>query len=227
MRDKLKKDPAKTAPKTDRSEDDDRSTKKFVMGMIALIILSVLGGGAVLLWLTGQFIEQSNKNKSQDITIGLLEKKKQALESLKPNYEKINAKDANNKSDASLILNAMPDNQAYDQLIAMIERMGGESGGRVTAIASEVGKSSGTSAGTGAGIGAGGADSYNITVSYDGSYEQTLEFLRKTEKSARVMDFVSMSLGGGIGEAKISPSIILKVYYQGPASIAPTQEPLQ
>lgn len=222
---KAKKPNTDPVPKTDTSKQEDKSTRRFVFWMVFVTVVIILVGGVSLYWLVNKYIEQSNKNKSQDITIGLLEQKKKDLEALKPNYEKINAPGEKGKSDAELILDAVPESQAYDALIAMIERMAGESGGKVVTISSESSESgSGEESG-------GGSDSsttpYNVSVEYEGSYEQTMDFLKKSEKSARVMDFVSMSLGGSIGGSKISPSITFKVYYKPPANIEPTTEQLK
>ncbi len=226
MEAKSKKPNTDPVPKTDTSKQEDRSTRRFVFWMIFISVVIVLVGGVVLYWLVNMYIEQSNKNKSQDITIGLLEDKKKDLEELKPNYEKINAPGENGKSDAQLILDAVPDSQAYDALIAMIERMAGESGGKVTTISSDT-SASGSEGDGGDGNTSTSAQSYNVTVQYEGSFEQVMEFLKKSEKSARVMDFVSMSLGGSIGGDKISPSITFKVYYKTPANIEPTTEQLK
>lgn len=217
----MKKPNKQPVPKTDVSESEDKSTKRFVFWMVFITVVVIIVGGAAIYWLVSKYIEQSNKNKSQDITIGLLEEKKKDLVELKPNYEKINQPGENGKSDADLILNAMPETQAYDALIAMIERMAGESGGKVTSISSTE-SAEGIEEG-----GNTGQQSYNVVVDFEGSYDQTLDFLEKTEKASRVMDFVSMSLGGPVGAANISPNMTFKVYYQGPADISPKEEQLQ
>lgn len=62
-------------PKTDVSQDNDKSTRRFVYYMIALIALIVIAGGVLVYWLAGNFVTQTNKNKAQDKTIALLEQK--------------------------------------------------------------------------------------------------------------------------------------------------------
>lgn len=205
-------------PKTDVSQHDDKSTRRFIFWMVALIFLIILVGGGVLYWLIGQYINQSNKNKSQDITIGLLEKKKKDIELLKPNYEKITTKGTDGRSDADLILSAMPTDQGYNELIAMLERMGVESGVKISTI---------SKGGEGESAKAPSPSSYQATVSMEGEFSNILDFLRKTENSSRVLDFVSMNISGSTRSGKVSSTSTFKAYYQTPADISPTTKELQ
>ncbi len=214
--DKSKKIPE--APKTEISQHQDKSTNRFVFWMVFITVLIVIVGGAAIYWLAGEYVKQSNKNKSQDITIGLLNEKKKDLAELKPNYDKINQPGENGKSDADLILNAMPEDRGYDSLIAMLERMGGEAGVKIKTISSAKKDSA-----------SGGEKpiSYEVTVALDGTSAQIFDFLTKTEKSSRVLDFVSMNLGGEIGGTKNNATITMNAYYQKPANINSTYKELE
>lgn len=205
-------------PKTDVSLHDDKSTRRFVFWMIALMVLIVLVGGAVLYWLIGEYVHQSNKNKSQDITIGLLEKKKKDIELLKPNYDKMIVKGSNGQSDADLIFSAMPRDLGYSELIAMLEKMGAESGIKISTI-SKSGEANQASAPN--------PSSYETTVNMEGEFSKILDFIRKTENSARVLDFVSMNLSGSTKSGRVTSSTTFKAYYQTPADISPTEEELK
>lgn len=209
------KNPKKIAvPATDTSMEENASTNRFVLAMIGVIALAVIVGGIALYYLVGQYIKQSNKNKAQDITIGLMEQKQTNIEALKPNYATITAPGANGKSDADLILIAMPIDEAYDSLIAMLENMAQQSGVGIQSIA----KAADT---------AGTANSYNVSLSMSGSYNQILDFLSKTENSARIFDFVSMNIGGATRSgSNVTVSATFKTYYNPAANIAPTQVPL-
>lgn len=206
------------APKTDISQEDAKSTRRFVFWMVALIALTIIAGGAILYWLVGEFVTQSNKNKSQDITIGLLEKKKKDIQELKPNYEKIIAPGENGKSDADLILSALPEDEGYDELIAMLEKMGQESGVKITTI-SKSGQSEEAQSPS--------PSSFQAAVNLEGDFAKILDFLKKTEDSSRVLDFVSMSLSGSTKSGVVTSTITFDSYYQGPASIEPTEEELK
>lgn len=209
---------AMKVPKTDISQNDDKSTRRFVFYMIAVIVLLVIAGGYLIYWLGKAYVLQSNKNKAQDKTIGLLEQKKQDLIELKPNYDKIIAKGANGKSDADLIYIAMPEDEGYKQLIAMIERMGQEAG----VVIPGVNKSSGA-----ASAGSAGPVPYNISISMTGTFAQVMDFIKKTENSSRVMDFTTLTFSGSSKGGPVSASASFTVYWQGPASIAPTEKELE
>lgn len=205
-------------PKTDVSLHDDKSTRRFVFWMITLIVVIILAGGAVLYWLIGEYVQQSNKNKSQDITIGLLEKKKKDIELLKPNYDKIISKDSSGKSDADLIFSAMPRDLGYSELIAMFEKMGAESGVKISTI---------SKSGEGEQVTVPSPSSYETTVSMEGEFSNIQEFLLKTENSARILDFVSMNLSGSTRSGRVTSSTTFKAYYQTPVDISPTEEGLK
>lgn len=213
---KNKKKPS--VPKTDVSLHDDKSTRRFVFWMVALMVVIVLAGGAVLYWLIGEYVHQSNKNKSQDITIGLLEKKKKDLELLKPNYAKVIAGSGEGRSEADLILSAMPNDLGYSELIAMLENMGAESGIKISTI-SKSGEAKVAEAPS--------PSSYETTVNMEGEFSKILDFIRKTENSARVLDFVSMDLAGSTKSGSVTSSSTFRAYYQTPANISPTEEDLK
>ncbi len=209
-------------PNTDTSQSEDKSTRSFIVWMIAIMVLVVLVGGGIIYWLGGLYVTQSNKNKAQDIEIGDLQTKQQNLVALKPNYDKIIAKGPNGLSDADYILLAMPTDKAYDELVAMLEKMGQASGVKITSVSQSAATTSGDSSAS-----SGGATPYSFSVTLEGSYTAILEFLHKTENSARVINFSSMNISGNNGGDGNQATITMKTYYQPPANIAPTQEPLQ
>lgn len=218
---KTSKKPALSVPSTDLSQKDDRYTKQFIFYCIVACVVIVLAGGGLLYWLVGRYINQSNKNKAQDKTISLLQKKKTDLEALKPNYEKITASNGGQKSDADYILDAMPTDDGFKQLITIIERIGEESGAKVSSTTKDSGGAAVSSAA------ASNASAYKVTVSLQGDFNNILEFLRRTEKSSRVMNFVSMSLSGSTSSGDVTATITFSVYYKGPADIAPKTKELK
>ena len=213
---------ALVVPKTDVSQDDDKSTRRFVYYMIALIILIIIAGGALIYWLAGNFVTQTNKNKAQDKTIGLLEQKKRDLAELQPNYDKITAPGPNGKSQSASILSAQPENEAYKDLIAMVERMGQDSGVKIPSISkSSAAATTTTTDPTSAVI------PYQISVSISGTFAQVEDFIKKTENSARVMDFVTLNIGGSTKSGPVTASATFTVYYQPPADISSTKKELE
>lgn len=212
---------ALVVPKTDVSQDDDKSTRRFVYYMIALIVLIIIAGGALIYWLAGNFVTQTNKNKAQDKTIGLLEQKKRDLAELQPNYDKITAPGPNGKSQSASILSAQPENEAYKDLIAMVERMGQDSGVKIPSISKSSAAATTTTDPTRATI------PYQISVSINGTFAQVEDFIKKTENSARVMDFVTLSIGGSTKSGPVTTSATFTVYYQLPADISSTQKELE
>jgi hypothetical protein len=203
-------------PKTAISQNDDKSTKRYLFYMIVTMIFIAVGGGYLIYILAKAYILQSNLNKAQDKTIGLLEQKKEDLAKLRPNYEKIIAKGANGKSDADLILEAMPADEGYKQLIAMIEKMGLEAGVEIPSVNK-----------SGGGAGLAGISPYTISISMNGTFAQVMDFIKKTENSSRVMDFVTLSFNGSTKGGQIQSSATFTVYWEKPASILPSEQELQ
>jgi Tfp pilus assembly protein PilO len=215
----LQKKPKKavSVPDTDISLGEDKSTRNFVLAMVGLTVLIIIVGGGVLYWLIGRYVYQTNQNKAQDKSIDLLEKKKVDIAALRPNYDAINVPAQNGKSDADLILNAMPTDEGFKELIAMIEKMGQESGVKIPTV---------SKGGTASAVAptASGDQSYSIAVNIEGTLPKILDFIRKTESSSRVMDFVNLTVSG---TGNLTASANFKVYWRAPANIEPTQEELK
>lgn len=211
-------------PKTDTSQTEDKSTRRFVFWMIAVSVLVVLVGGAIIYWQIGLYVNQSNKNKAQDMEITDLNTKLKNLELLKPNYEKIIAKNGSGSSDADLILHALPVGKGYDELVAMLEKMAQGSGVKVTSV-TQTEASDGQS--TGGGDNSTTPIPYSFTVTLEGGYSSILDFLKKTENSARVINFSSMNVTGNSTNGTNQASITMQTYYQPQANINPKMEPLQ
>jgi Tfp pilus assembly protein PilO len=209
------------APNTELSQYDDKSTSRYLFYMIAAMVVIVIAGGIAIYQLGRQYVTQSNKNKALAKTIGLLEQKKTDLAALKPNYEAITEKGPNGKSDADLILNAMPADEGYKQLIAMIERMGQEAGVQIPGVQKST---SGTAIASG---GTSGATPYQISISMTGTFAQVMDFISKTENSSRVMDFSTLSFTGSTRGGTVQASATFTVFWQKPADIAPTEQELQ
>lgn len=223
MPDNAKQSSAKkplVVPKTDVSQDNDKSTRSFVYYMIALIALIVIAGGVLVYWLAGNFVTQTNKNKAQDKTIALLEQKKRDLAELAPNYDAIVAPTANGKSQKDAILSALPDNDGFKELIAMIEKMGQQSGVLIPSV-SRSGAASTTADTLQAAL------PYQVSISIGGTFAQVQDFIKKTENSARVMDFVTLNIGGSTKSGPVTASATFTVYYQLPANINPTEKELE
>ncbi len=215
-------------PNTDTSLDDDKSTRKFVYLMIALIILMIIVGGVILYWMIGRYVQQTNKNKAQDETISLLETKKTNLELLKPNYEKVLVPVKDGKSQAELILNAMPTSEDFREFVAMIENMSQKSGVKVTSLTkpgSEEGGQTPQVVVTNPRPLPPKVKSSLVTIPIEGSFDNVLNFLRETEKSSRVMDFVSMEIDSLSGTVSVSPTFT--IYWQDQANISPTEKELK
>jgi len=209
-------------PQTDVSLGDDKSTRNFVYAMIGLTLIMLIAGGSLLYWLIGGYVYQSNKNKAQDETISLLEKKKQDLAQLKPNYEAVKAVGSNNKSEADLILNAMPTDEGFRQFIGMIENMSQKANVKVSSLT----KPSSAAAALNSGVALpAGVQSSQVSIPIEGSYDNVIAFLKETENSSRVMDFVSMSIGNISGNLSVTPTF--NIYWQAPANIESTQKELQ
>lgn len=219
-------------PKTEKSVAQDKALRKYLIlcgvGMAVIVIV----GGYLIFWLGNKYIHQSNTNKAQDQLIASLETKQKNLQALKPNFEAINTKGANGISDADLILRAMPVTEDYESLIATLERIGQESGVKVTNV-SQVNTSTGTpapSSSTSGGLGTNASGSsvvkpFVFTVNIEGSYAGILEFLKKTEQSARVVNFNSMSLNGKTGN--ISANLTMTTFFKPDANINSTLVPLR
>lgn len=213
-------------PQTDTSLGDDKATRNFVFAMVALTLLLLIVGGATLYWLIGRYVYQTNQNKAQDETIELLEKKKQDIAALKPNFDSIKTPGPNGKSEADLILNAMPTDEGFREFVGMIENMAQKTNVRVSSLSKPGGGAGGTAAALNSAVALpNGVQSSQVSVPVEGSFDNVIAFLKATENSSRVMDFVSMSIGSTTGNISVSPTF--KIYWQAPANIQPTQRELQ
>lgn len=220
MEQKVQKPTKKIAvPQTEVSEKLDSTTRNYliIMGLVSVGI--IVFGGYMIYRLTTQYIYQSNLNKAQDQLIASLVTKQKNLQALKPNFEAINSKGANGISDAQLILRAVPTTQDYENLLATLEKIGQDSGVKVTNVSSTSGTTSSTAVSGTAGTG------FPFTVNVEGSYSAILEFLKKTENSARVINFNSMSLNGDTG--KVTANLTMTTYYKPDANINSTTVPLK
>ncbi len=214
-----KKHPA--VPTTEVSMEQDKSTRNYLITVILIIFIVVLAGGIAIYWLWGSFTLQTYKNKAQDQTIGLLEQKKKDLVLLKPNYDKLISPGFEGKSTQDQILIAVPTNDAFAELLAMVERMGNESNVKITSISRGGTPTVASEAVTE------GVSSYSIAIAMEGTRETVQAFLAKTEDSARVLDFISISYGDDTREQKITATTSFTVYFQGPANINSTTEELR
>lgn len=214
--------PNKTPIVTEKNELEERKTKNYIIILCFVIALIVLGGGFLIYYLASTYSYQANKLKAQDEQIKLLEQKQKNLVELKPNYEAITAKGANGVSDADLILRALPTETDFKGLIAMLEKMGQQSGVKIVSVTQQNTQSSGS---TDSQKGS-PAQPVPFTVTIEGPYQGLVDFLKKTEQSSRVINFASMALTGGSGQP-IQANLTMNSYWQPPADIKPTTRPLQ
>lgn len=71
----------------------------------------------------------------------------------------------------------------------------------------------------------GGATPYVFIVKLEGSYNSILDFLNKTENSARVINFNSMDIDGNTNN--ITTSLTMTTYFKPDANIESTFIPLK
>lgn len=229
----IKKTKPKTSievPKTEISKAADVSTRNYLIISGAVVFLIVLVGAFSIYWLGGRYINQSNLNKAQDQLISSLVKKQKDLQALKPNFDAINAKGANGISDAELILRAVPTAQDYESLIAILEQMGKESGVKVTNITQQNATQSSQAqqspqSQSSSDVNTAGATPFVFTVNVEGTYTAILDFLKKTENSARVINFNSMDINGSTGN--ITANLTMTTYFKPDANIESTFIPLK
>ncbi len=230
--DSIKKTPAPkiTVPKTDKSQADNKELQKYMLISGIIIASIVIVGGVLIYWLASKYTYQSNLNKAQDQLINSLTQKQKDLQALKPNLAAITAVGANGISDAELILRAVPTTQNFEGLIAILERMGAESGVKVTNISQSnstgaISSSANSVTNTNAQGSGSQATPFVFTVNVEGSYPSIIEFLKKTEKSARVINFNNMSINGNTGN--ITANLTMTTFYKPPANINSTYVPLK
>ncbi len=219
-------------PNTPKSQAASATTRRYMQIAGVIIVLVVLVGGYAIYYLVGKYTHMSNVNKAQDQLFTSLQTKQKNLKELKPNYDAINTKGENGVSDADLILRAMPVTEDYENLVASLEKMGIESGVKVSSISQSSTSASTTTnttpnTGTGALVGTNNIEAtpFTFTVSVEGSYSAILEFLKKTENSARVINFNSMSLNGKTGN--ITANLTMTTFFKPEANIESTEVPLK
>lgn len=219
--------PKKTVevPKTEISQAQDKSARNYIILMFVIIGVIVVVGGYIIYRLATQFTYISNLNRAQDMLISALNTKQQNLTSLEPNYAAITAKDANGISTASRILSAMPITQAYDNLIATMEAIGQQSGVKVTSVSLDD-KSATANTGSNSSNNTQSGIPFTFTVNVEGSYSSIITFLQKTQQSARVINFNSMTVTGSNG-GDLTASITMTTFYQPEANIESTFENLK
>jgi Tfp pilus assembly protein PilO len=211
-------------PKTEISQAQDKSARNYIIIMCVVMGVIVVAGGYLIYRLATQFAYISNVNRAQDMLLSSLNTKQKNLDDLQPNLAKITAKDAGGISTADRILSAMPVTQAYENLIATLETMGQQSGVKVTSVS--LSGDSATPDGA-APSGSGNAPvPVNFTVNVEGSYSAIIAFLQKTQQSARVINFDSMTVSGG-SAGSLTASLTMTTYYQPEANIDSTYETLK
>lgn len=240
--------PKLVVPQTEISQREAVSAGKYylVVGLIMVGILLV--GGYFINSLFQQYIKESNKIKAQDKTISLYNKKVDDLAELESAYNAIKEKKGN-ISDAERIMKALPAKEEYRSLIAMVENISNSSGVKLNSVSNG---SSGSSSASGSSAPAAtpstsssssstpGASSSSssssssttakpqklvFTVSIQGPYDRIIKFLENTEKSARVVNFRDMKLGGEGNE--ITADLTMETYWQPEAKIDSTYEELK
>lgn len=216
---KTKSKPEKVVLHTESSEKEELKTRNYIIILVVVMVLIVLAGGFLTYYLATRYSHEANKLKAQDEQIVLLEKKQKDLEALKPNYEAIVAPGPNGVSDAQLILNALPITTDFKGLIAMLEKMGQQSGVKIINASQSTQGSTETKS-------SGNAQTLGFSVEVEGSYQGLIDFLKKTEQSSRVINFSSMALTSNEGQP-IQANLTMNTYWQPPADISPTTRPLQ
>jgi len=213
-------------PRTEVSLAQDTSNKNYLIVVGLIVGAIVLVGGYIIYRLAGQYVYQSNLNKAQDQLINSLVTKQNKFQELKTNYDAIKSPGANGVSEATFILKAVPTTKDYENLIAILEKIGQDSGVKVTNV-SQGGAAGETAAidGTAADASGNSATAFPFTVNVEGSYAAILDFLKKTEKSARVINFNSMSLNGNTGN--ITTNLTMTTYFKPDANIESTTVPLK
>lgn len=225
MEETTKKQPIEV-PKTEQSQTENREYKRYMLISALVIAALVLVGGFLIYWLASKYTHQSNLNKAQDMLLSSLTKKQKDLEELKPNLEVITKPGANGVSDADLILRAVPTTQNFESLIAILEKMGAESGVKVTNVSQTQTNSANLATGTNQNAQGSGSQAtpFTFTVNVEGSYNGILEFLKKTESSARVINFNNMSINGSTGN--ITANLTMTTFFKPDANINSTYVPL-
>lgn len=230
-----KKTPA--VPATQISTAEAKQNRQYLMIMIAVSAVIVLVGGYISWKLFGTYIRRTNEVKAQDQYISALKQKKQDLNDLQPNYQRITQKGANGFSTADEIYRALPKHIEYKTLIGVIENISAASGVNASISPSASGGAAATGTSNSSTPSSGPTDlsdddftgsspqEFAFTVTVTGPYDQVIKFLQNTENSLRPINFQSMSLTGTTGT--IQASVVFKTYYQGLADIANKEEPLK
>lgn len=225
------KKPKLSIPNTQISLEDSQGTTNYLV-ISGIIVGAILLVGGYFIWnLTNSFLESSNKLKALEKQKGLLETKKNNLETLKNGaYKEIQLKRGDAKlSDAELILRSLPYSQDQKNLYAMVEEMTKQANVSMEEIKQTEQTGSTSSANTeSSGGGPGEPKSPKetaFTVTIVGSYPALLDFLANTEKSARVINFRKMKLEGS--SASLKAEIDFVSYYQDKANIEDREEDLK
>lgn len=242
-----------TMPKTEVTIKQVESSQKYYLIAGSVLFALVVVGGFFGYRLFNNLINEVNKVKAQDKTIRLLDDKKEMLVQLKEPYNKIKEKKGPD-SDADVIMRALPAREEYRSLIAMIENIANVSGVKLVAISPQGGSSSSSSSSSGSSGSSSGSSSsgssgnsssittnqssatqspasqvqpkpFIFTVSISGPYDRIVEFLKNTEKSARVIDFSDMDLSGTHEDTQAD--LTMQTYWQEPANISDTKEDLK
>lgn len=228
------KKPRLSIPNTPISLEDSQTTTNYIVITSIIIGAIVLIGGYFIYNLTNSFLDSSNRLKALDRQKGLLDTKKNALETLSNGaFKVIQDKRDGKTSDADLIMRALPYTEDQKNLYAMLEAMTKEAHVSLVEI-SQTAQSSSTSSAS-AQPAPPAPDSNGIvkqqpkpvyfTVTIQGPYVALLDFLANTEKSSRVINFRKMKLEGS--SAMVKAQIDFASYYQGKADISDHQEDLK
>ena len=236
-------------PRTEVSLAQAQTAKHFYLITSLILAAIIIGGGYASYRLFTNYIHKSNEIKAQDKLVSSLDQKIKDLDALKAPYAEIADTKGGAGSDADIILRALPTDQDFKGLIAMLENIANVSGVTMSSVtrtasdgtssassssstsssssSSSSGSSSSTTSATSSDTSASSSQPqpFIFTVSLEGPYDKIIRFLDNTEKSARVINFKSMKISGS-GNA-VKAELTMQTYYQDKANIDSTYEELK
>lgn len=228
------KKPRLSIPNTQISLEDSQTTTNYIVITSIIIGAIVLVGGYFIYNLTNNFLDSSNRLKALDKQKGLLETKKNNLETLNNGaFKVIQDKRDGKTSDADLIMRALPYTEDQKNLYAMLEAMTKEAHISLLEISQTAQSTSSSSSSATPPAPTPNSDGVikqqpkpvYFTVTIQGPYVALLDFLANTEKSSRVINFRKMKLDGSSTDVKAQIDFVS--YYQDKADISDHQEDLK
>lgn len=231
--------PKLATPETPGTQIAMQSIRNYLIIMISVTVLVVLAGGYFIYGLAQANIRRALEVRAQDYQIKLTENKLTKLEEAEPKLEGLKKADGSQPSRFDFITErTLPESDSFATILTIFNKLEEDESVSIESISKPAasGSASGSPSGasstpsTPASSGDAPAESKTaakatptiIAIKATGSRDAIMGLLQALEKSARIFDFSTMKIDGGVGK-EYTLDMQYKVYSYTKPSISPLE----